>query len=220
MTGHTISVKDLVKHYGRNSPILDHVSFYVDSGDFAILYGQSGCGKTTLLNIMGGLDRPDSGSVLIDDIEITNLHENDLAKVRLNNIGFVFQDYNLLPELTVRENVSLPIGLSGKKNGEWVEELLEEFGLHSLAEEKAAQLSGGESQRAAIARAMANHPRIILADEPTGNLDSQNAEKVLEMFNVARKELDATIILASHDADLASYATRTLRLKDGRIENE
>ncbi len=215
-----IMVKDLVKKYDHRDPVLNGVSFAISEKEFVTISGKSGCGKTTLLNIIGGLDRPTSGSVVLDGIEIEALSENELAKLRLKTIGFVFQDYNLLPELSVLENVSLPLGLAGKKNGERAERLIEKFGLGSIARETANRLSGGEAQRAAIARAMANEPRIILADEPTGNLDEENSENVIDTFEIARKDFGTTIVLATHDPELARFATKKIRLISGRVEEK
>ena len=212
-----IIVKDLVKRYGDKAEVLNGLNFSVEPGDFVAVYGQSGCGKTTLLSVLGGLDRPTSGLVIINDENIVGLDENDIAKFRLMNIGFVFQDYNLLEDLTVEQNVELPLTLSGKADGGRVEYLLKTFGIDHIAKDTANKISGGEAQRAAVARAMANEPKIILADEPTGNLDEENAENVMAMFQVVRREFGTTVVLATHDQDIARQANRAMRLGGGRI---
>jgi len=217
MCGHVIEVKDLVKKYNGRSTVLDGISFVVREGEFVTIYGKSGCGKTTLLNILGGLDRPTSGSVAVDGERLEKLSEDRLAKMRLDKIGFVFQDFNLLMDLTVTENVALPLRFSRKRDNGRVNALLDEFEIRHIADETANKISGGEAQRTAIARAMMNEPRIILADEPTGNLDSENTDNVMEMFSLVRKEFKATIILATHDKELATHATSRLFLEAGKI---
>jgi putative ABC transport system ATP-binding protein len=211
-----IEVRDLVKKFNGRSAVLDGVSFSVAEGEFVMIFGKSGCGKTTLLNILGGLDRPTSGNVIVDGQDIVDLSEDDLAKLRLAEIGFVFQDYNLLMDLTVWENVALPLKFSKKKDGGRVDKLLDKFDIKHIAKETANKISGGEAQRAAIARAMMNEPRIILADEPTGNLDAENTENVLEMFDRVRREFGTTIVLATHDRDLAKRATSRVHLDEGK----
>jgi len=216
MAEHVIEVKDLVKKYNGRKAVLDGVSFAVDESEFVMIYGKSGCGKTTLLNILGGLDRPTSGSVVIDGESISTLSEDELAKMRLEKIGFVFQDYNLLMDLTVRENVALPLKFSKKKDGGRVDKLLDMFDIKHIAKETANKISGGEAQRAAIARAMMNEPKIILADEPTGNLDSENTGNVMDMFNRVRGEFDTTIVLVTHDHELAGHSTFRVHLDSGK----
>jgi putative ABC transport system ATP-binding protein len=216
--GSLIVVENLVKRYGERPDVLGGVSFSIEAGDFVTIYGKSGCGKTTLLNIMGGLDRPSAGSILFEGKDMFGLSENELAEMRLSRIGFVFQDYNLLPDLTVRENLALPLRLSKRKDGRRVEVLLGKFDLEHIADVKSAKISGGEAQRTAIARAMTNEPVIVLADEPTGNLDRGNAENVIDMFQLARTEFHTTIVLATHDENLTSEATRRMFLHDGVID--
>jgi len=214
MTEPVIEVKDLVKRYDGRSTVLDGVSFSVDEGEFVTVYGKSGCGKTTLLNIIGGLDRPTSGSVRIDGIDIVGLSEDEIAGLRLQKIGFVFQDFNLLLDMTVRENIALPLRLSGRRDDAKVNSLLERFDIGDIGDESARRISGGEAQRTAIARAVVNDPRTILADEPTGNLDAENTAKVLAMFHSIRDEYRTTVVLATHDSDLATHATKTINLTD------
>ena len=218
MANPLIQVEGVVKKYDDRPTILDGVTFSVDGGAFVTIYGKSGCGKTTLLNIIGGLDRPSAGEIIIDGLRLGEMNEDGLAKTRMSKIGFVFQDYNLLQDLTIRENVSLPLLLSRKKDGKRVDDLLRRFDIENIAKVTANRVSGGEAQRAAIARAMANDPKIILADEPTGNLDAENTENVIEMFQLTRREFGTTILLATHDEDLAKHATRSIRLVDGMAQ--
>ena len=216
--GDIIVVRDLVKRFNDRVEVLDGLAFSIEAGDFVAVYGKSGCGKTTLLNILGGLDRPTAGSVSIDGEEIADMSEDDLAHLRLNKIGFVFQDYNLIQDITVRENLMLPLRFSKQKSSSHIDRLLSEFGIDHVAGECAKKISGGEAQRTAIARAMVNEPRILIADEPTGNLDEENAESVIDMFGVARADLGATIVLATHDSEIASHATTKMHLRNGGIE--
>lgn len=218
MTEKVIEVADLVKKYNGRSAVLDGVSFSVGAGEFVTVYGKSGCGKTTLLNILGGLDRPTAGSVKIDGQDLGPMTEDDLAKMRLDKIGFVFQDFNLLLDMTVRENVALPLRFSRRKDSGRVDSLLDKFDIVNIAEEPANTISGGEAQRTAIARAMMNDPKILLADEPTGNLDDENAANVLSMFDRVREDFRATIVMATHRPDFSKIGARLFRLADGRFE--
>lgn len=217
MAGHIIEVEGLVKQYNGRNAVLDGVSFSVDEQEFVTVHGRSGCGKTTLLNILGGLDRPTKGAVLIDGEDIVGMSENDLARLRLEKIGFVFQEYNLLMDLTIMENVGLPLRFSGRKDEGRTDKLLETFDIKHIAGTTANKVSGGEAQRAAIARALMNEPKILLADEPTGNLDDENTERVLDMFELARKDFGSTIILATHDSEVAARASRHIHIKDGKV---
>jgi putative ABC transport system ATP-binding protein len=173
-----------------------------------------------LLNILGGLDRPTSGSVVIDGESISDLSEDELAKIRLEKIGFVFQDFNLLMDLTVRENIALPLRFSGKEDGGRIDTMMEKFDIKPLANETANKISGGEAQRVAIARALVNEPKMILADEPTGNLDAENTANVMKMFGLAREDFGTTIILATHDKELAGHATARVFLANGKAAIE
>lgn len=207
-----IAVENLVKAYNHDrEPVIDHLNLRVEKGEMVILMGRSGCGKTTLLNLMAGLDRPTEGSITVDGTILDGMSEDELARFRLLNIGFVFQDYNLISELTILENVSLPLKLAGVKEMSRAHELLEVFDITKIAGEKANTTSGGEAQRAAIARAMANKPKVLLADEPTGNLDEENETNVMEYFNKIQNEFNTTIVLATHNPSLSSYGTRTLQ---------
>jgi len=204
-----IKVESLIKRYNSiKAPILDGLDIEVQTGELFILVGRSGCGKTTLLNIFAGLDRPTSGSVFIDGIRIDQMSEDQLARFRLNNVGFVFQDYNLIADLTILENVTLPLRLAKKKDLSMANHLLEVFDISDLAEEKANRVSGGEAQRAAIARAMANNPKVLLADEPTGNLDMDNELNVMEYFEKVKSRFNTTIVLATHNRDLANFGSK------------
>jgi len=216
MAGQIIRVENLVKKYDGRNAVLDGLNFSVEERELVMVYGKSGCGKTTLLNILGGLDRPTSGEVVLDGVSIAGLSEDDLARMRLQKVGFVFQDYNLLMDLTVKQNVSLPLKFSKRKDAGRVDELLKKFDIHHVANETANKISGGEAQRAAIARAMMNEPKIILADEPTGNLDLENTDNVLKMFQLVRRDFDTTIVLATHDRDLAEHSTSRIFLSNGK----
>ena len=213
----TIQVENLVKKFDGRAAILDGVSFSVTKGEFVMIYGKSGCGKTTLLNILGGLDRPSSGRIILDGINIADCTEDELSRIRLEKVGFVFQDFNLLQELTLKENVALPLKFSGKKDNGKIDGLLEKFDIKNISNETANKVSGGEAQRAAIARAIANDPVIVLADEPTGNLDQENTDNVMKMFELARSDFGTTILLATHDEELATRATKKILLKDGKV---
>jgi ABC-type lipoprotein export system ATPase subunit len=220
MANEVILVADLVKKYNGRSTVLDGVTFTVDPGEFVMIYGKSGCGKTTLLNILGGLDRPTSGEVAIDGRSVVGMSEDALAKLRLEKVGFVFQDFNLLMDLTVKQNVALPSLFSGRQSKDRVEELLKKLGIDKMADEPSNRISGGEAQRTAIARAMMNNPRIILADEPTGNLDSENTANVIATFDLVRNDYGTTIVLATHDKELAKHATKRIYLEDGKARVE
>ena len=216
MPSNVIEVKDLVKKYDDRDPILDGVSFSVQEKEFVTIYGKSGCGKTTLLNILGGLDRPTSGSVEIQGTDIAGLGEDELARIRLKKIGFVFQDYNLMTDLTVRENVALPLRFSRRKSERLIDELLRRFEIEDIAEVTANKISGGEAQRVAIARALVNEPMIILADEPTGNRDFDNTEKVIETLRSIIEDFRTTVLLATHDRELAGYSSMRIHINDGK----
>jgi putative ABC transport system ATP-binding protein len=218
--GALVVASELVKRYDERTAVLNGVGFSIQKGDFVAILGRSGCGKTTLLNILGGLDRPTSGVVEIEGENIVEMDENELARLRLQKIGFVFQEYNLLNDLTVRENIELPLKFSSKTDRDRVDRLQETFGISHISTDTVNKISGGEAQRTAIARAMINEPSIILADEPTGNLDDENAENVMEMFQLARNEFGTTIVLATHNRQVAEHASRTMHLHEGRMNDE
>jgi putative ABC transport system ATP-binding protein len=216
MPGPAVEVLDLVKKYNGREAVLNGVTFSIDSSEFVTVFGKSGCGKTTLLNIIGGLDRPTSGDVRIEGHSTVGMSEDQLARMRLDRIGFVFQDYNLLSDLTVRENIALPLLFSGKKVAKSPDFLMDEFGITEIADETPNRISGGEAQRVAIARAMMNEPKVILADEPTGNLDSENTMNVIDAFKLIVEDFGATILLATHDKDLSRHSSMILLLDSGK----
>jgi putative ABC transport system ATP-binding protein len=202
---------------------LDGVDFVVSRGEFVAIMGPSGSGKSTLLHMLGGLDTPTAGEVLLSDQPLSHLDDDQIARVRRQKVGFIFQFYNLLPTLSAAENVALPLLIDGKSlvsTRQQVNELLALVNLADRADHRPDQLSGGQQQRVAIARAFVNQPEIVLADEPTGNLDSRAGAAILELLGRICRELDATIVMVTHDARAASYADRVVFLKDGRIIHE
>ena len=214
-----IEVKNLCKSYGALKVLRD-VSFRVAAGEIVSIVGASGAGKTTLLQIVGTLSRPDSGKVCIDGVDITTLGDTALSAFRNRKIGFVFQFHHLLPEFTALENICMP-GLIGGRDrrevNEQARELLAMMGLSARADHKPAQLSGGEQQRVAIARALINSPAVVLADEPSGNLDSRNRDEIHRLFFTLRERLGQTLVIVTHDEHLADRADRKIVLADGRI---
>jgi putative ABC transport system ATP-binding protein len=220
-----IELMDVKKIYvsdGVPTEALRGVTMAIKRGEFVAIVGPSGCGKSTLLHIVGGLDRPTSGKVIVDGIDFNKLSDDDLARVRNEKMGFVFQFYNLIPYLSVFRNVELPLivkGIPPRERRERVLMVLDEVGLADKAYSKPTRLSGGEQQRVAIARALVNEPAIILADEPTGNLDSKNKIAIAELFK-RLNEKGRTILVVTHDLEVASYAGRILYIRDGRIERE
>ncbi len=217
-----VKLEDLRKHYKRGSEIiraLDGVTLDIEKGEFAAVVGRSGSGKTTMLDLVGLLLRPTSGRLIIDDVDTTKLSDRDLAHMRAQKIGFVFQEYNLLPGLNVLENVMLPLRYS--KNGaggrERALELLSRVDLTDRIKHRPSELSGGQQQRVAIARSMINRPSLILLDEPTGAVDTETAEQLVALLKRLNKEDLVTIIVVTHDLDVASQTSRNIRLKDGRV---
>lgn len=219
-----IETYDLTKIYsgGENEVrALDGVSLGVDRGEFVAVVGSSGSGKSTLLHLLGGLDIPTSGKVIIDDTDIYALAPDDLTVFRRRSIGFVFQKYNLIPELNVYENITLPLGLDGRDaNPDEVAELLNILGIEDKKRSLPSKLSGGQQQRVAIARALITKPHIILADEPTGNLDSQAGADVMRALISLNKRYKQTIILITHNNELARMTPRIVRIEDGRIADD
>ncbi len=218
-----VELEQIRKSYVRGNEhvlVLDHLSLHVDEGDFFALMGPSGSGKTTLLNIMAGIDRPDSGSVRVAGADLTALDEAALSTWRSQNIGFVFQFYNLIPVLSALENVALPLSLlrmSSKERKERALFALEVVGLADRAGHRPGQLSGGQEQRVAIARALVSDPRIVVADEPTGDLDRTSAGEVLALLSRLNKEFKKTIAMVTHDEAAASYAAKIIRLDKGKL---
>ena len=213
--------KNLTKTYtiaDREIRVLDNVSLSVSAGEFLVIEGSSGSGKTTLLSLLSGLDKPSSGRVLLENTDITETSEDDLAPLRNEIIGFVFQSFHLVPSLTALENVMFPAEIRHDPlAGDKAQELLKRVGMQNRSTNYPHQLSGGEMQRVAICRAVINNPRIIFADEPTGNLDSENGKAVLDLLLEFHKERRTTLVLVTHSTDIARIAHRTIVLKDGRI---
>ena len=214
---------DLCKTYRQGEEdikALDHVSIEIDEGGFVCLSAPSGGGKTTLLNAIGGLDKPDSGEVYISGRRIDNLSKGELAELRLRQIGFVFQAFNLIPVLTAIENVEFVMQVQGVPSGDRQEqalEILEEVGLAGLEDRRPADMSGGQQQRVAVARAIVSRPALVLADEPTANLDSKTADGLMELFRELNDHHNTTFVIATHDKRVMSYARRLVRMLDGRI---
>jgi putative ABC transport system ATP-binding protein len=210
-------VTKTVSSGGQPLTILHPLDLYVPSGQFLAIVGPSGSGKSTLLGLIAGLDAPSGGRVVIDGTDITNLDEDALARLRGEKIGFVFQFFHLVPSLTALENILVPMEIAGRRDARMrAQTLLDEVGLHDRGHHYPSQLSGGEQQRVAIARALANDPPLILADEPTGNLDSTNGRHILDLLLQVKQSRGATLVLVTHDASIAVLADEQLRLRDGR----
>jgi putative ABC transport system ATP-binding protein len=220
----SVQVVNLYKRYGEgpeSTLALGGVSFAVAKGEFVTISGPSGSGKSTLLNQIGALDRPTSGQVFLDGIDISKLSSIELAKIRNRKLGFVFQDFYLIPRMSTLENVELPLAIEGvgaKPRRERAMALLERFGIASKAKQSPNNLSGGQRQRVAVARALANDPSIILADEPTGNLDSQNARLTMDFLGKLQEDFGKTLIVITHDLEVAKAAERTIMMRDGLVE--
>lgn len=221
-----VVVTALSKHYRRGKQVIEAlkgINLGIEEGEFIAIMGPSGCGKSTLLHLLGGLDRPTSGSVVVADHDLSRLDEEALAAFRRHHIGFVFQFFNLLPTLSAQENVALPLvalGMNGAERRRRALEALEMVGLAHRASHKPHELSGGEQQRVAIARAIVARPKLILADEPTGDLDSQNAALVVALLKGLNRDLGLTLVVATHNPEVAAGAHRTLLLRDGQVIEE
>lgn len=221
-----LQIEKISKTYhskGIDYPVLKEITATVHDGEFVAIMGPSGSGKTTLLNVISGFISADGGKVILDGQDILTGEENELTKIRQHKLGFVFQDFMLLNGLTVRENIFLPQIIAGKPKSQMeqnTQNLLTIFGIEKIAEKYPAEVSGGQKQRASIARALSNNPSIILADEPTGNLDSKSSASVIEAFLNAKSQMKATIFMVTHDAFAASYADKVIALKDGIIFGE
>ncbi len=203
-------------------PVLKGISLDIFKNEYVALMGPSGSGKSTLMNILGCLDSPTGGKYILNGKDVSKMHDNDLAEVRNTEIGFVFQQFNLLPRLTAAENVALPLvyaGIAKKERLERAMEALKKVGLVERSHHKSNELSGGQIQRVAIARALVNNPSILLADEPTGNLDSKTSEEVMHLFSLIQ-EAGNTVVLVTHEEDIAAYAHRVVRLRDGLVESD
>ena len=213
----TVDVRDVAKVYGNQTEALRGVSLAIEKGEMVSIIGQSGSGKTTLLNIIGGLDKPSKGAVYINGIDIAKLSRNELAKFRRENIGFVFQQFHLIPYLTALENVMLAQYFHSMADEEEAKHALEAVGLGHRVGHLPSQLSSGEQQRVCIARALINEPKLLLADEPTGNLDQANSKNIMELFKKLHQQQNITIILVTHDPSIAETAKRTIKVTDGTI---
>lgn len=216
-----LEVKELTKKYGEGESeviALDHVSFSVERGEFVAIIGASGSGKSTLMNMIGGIDDPTSGSIIIDGNEIQAMSEDELAIFRRRNLGIVYQFYNLIPTLTAEENIALPWKLDGRKaNKERLSEIMNMLGLEKRAKHLPGQMSGGQQQRVSIGRALINEPAFILADEPTGNLDSKTSREILDILKFTNQKYKQTILLVTHDEKIALQANRIITIGDGKI---
>ena len=219
-----LEVTNLSKIYGRGDTMvkaLDNVSFSVDKGEFVAIIGPSGSGKSTLLHILGGVDVPTKGSVIINQTDISTLDETALAIFRRRQIGLIYQFYNLIPILTVKENLTLPLLLDGRKpDPKQIDTLVKRLGLEHRLDHLPNQLSGGQQQRVSIGRALVNNPAIMLADEPTGNLDSENSKEIISLLRQFNKEYNQTVIIITHDEKIANSADRVITIEDGKITGD
>jgi putative ABC transport system ATP-binding protein len=215
---------DVSKSYGSGDAAvvaLDDISVSLDAGVFTAIMGPSGSGKSTLLHVLAGLDRPDSGEVYLGDTEITSLSDRALTLLRRDQIGFIFQAFNLLPTMTAAENIELPIRIAGRKpDAFWVQSIVETVGLADRLDHRPSELSGGQQQRVAAARALASRPQVVFADEPTGALDSRSSAELLGFLRKAVEELDQTVVMVTHDPTAAGYADRVIFLADGQVVDE
>ncbi|HBG7379362.1 TPA: ABC transporter ATP-binding protein [Clostridioides difficile] len=219
-----LRVENLTKSYGKNETKVDaikNVSLSVEKGTFIAITGPSGSGKSTLLHLLGGVDRPTSGKVYINDVDIYNLKTKDLAIFRRRNIGLIYQFYNLIPVLNVKENILLPAELDNRDiDRKYFDDLMKTLGLIDREKHLPNQLSGGQQQRTSIGRALINRPSIILADEPTGNLDSKNSKEILELLKLSVKKYNQTLIMITHDKNMALQADRIISIEDGIIKSD
>ena len=218
----SVRLLSLTKHYKRGNEViraLDGVTLDIDKGEFVAVVGRSGSGKTTMLDLMGLLLRPTAGTLYIDDIDTTKLGDRQLAQMRARRVGFVFQEYNLLSGLNVLENVMLPLRYvkDGKSGRGRAVELVERVGLSDRLRHRPTELSGGQAQRVAIARSMVNSPSLILLDEPTGAVDTETAQQLIDLLKRLNREEQVTVVIVTHDLDIANQATRQIRLKDGKV---
>lgn len=219
-----LKVEHLTKTYGSGENLVhavDDVSFSVEKGEFVAIVGASGSGKSTLLHLIGGVDRPTSGKIFVDGNDISKMNDDKLAVFRRRQVGIVYQFYNLIPILTVEENITLPCDLDGRGvDRERLEMILDSFGLRARRKHLPNQLSGGQQQRTSIARALINNPSLVLADEPTGNLDSKSSEEVMSMLKMCNQSYGQTVIMITHNLDIAKQADRIITISDGKIVEE
>lgn len=219
-----LKVENLTKTYGSGENLVhavDDVSFSVEKGEFVAIVGASGSGKSTLLHLIGGVDRPTSGKIFVDGNDISKMNDDKLAVFRRRQVGIVYQFYNLIPILTVEENITLPCDLDGRGvDRERLEMILDSFGLRARRKHLPNQLSGGQQQRTSIARAIINNPSLVLADEPTGNLDSKSSDEVMSMLKMCNQSYGQTVIMITHNLDIAKQADRVITISDGKIVEE
>lgn len=219
-----LKVENLSKTYKTGKievKALDNVSFSVEKGDFVAIVGASGSGKSTLLHILGGVDRPTSGHIYLNGKDVYKLNENNLAIFRRREVGLIYQFYNLIPILNVKENITLPVLLDGAKpDKKYLEELIHTLGLENRTNHLPSELSGGQQQRVSIGRALMNHPALLLADEPTGNLDSKSSAEIMELLSISNEKYNQTIIMITHDKNLALRAKRIITIADGKIVSD
>lgn len=219
-----LEVKDLTKIYGNDENkvvALDHVSFTVEKGEFIAIVGSSGSGKSTLLHLIGGVDKPTSGEVIVNGQNVYKKNENELAIFRRREVGLIYQFYNLIPILTVEENMTLPVLLDNKKvNQERLDELLRILDLKAREKHLPRELSGGQQQRVSIGRALMNAPSLVLADEPTGNLDSKNSKEIIDLLKLTQKRYKQTLIMITHDENIAMQADRIIVIEDGKLKKD
>lgn len=219
-----LKVENLTKTYGSGENLVnavDDVSFSVEKGEFVAIVGASGSGKSTLLHLIGGVDRPTSGKIFVDGNDISKMNDDKLAVFRRRQVGIVYQFYNLIPILTVEENITLPCDLDGRGvDRERLEMILDSFGLRARRKHLPNQLSGGQQQRTSIARALINNPSLVLADEPTGNLDSKSSDEVMSMLKMCNQSYGQTVIMITHNLDIAKQADRIITISDGKIVEE
>lgn len=219
-----LEVKNLTKIYGNDENkvvALDHVSFTIEKGEFIAIVGSSGSGKSTLLHLIGGVDKPTSGEVIVNGQNVYKKNENELAIFRRREVGLIYQFYNLIPILTVEENMTLPVLLDNKQvNQERLDELLRILDLKSREKHLPRELSGGQQQRVSIGRALMNAPSLVLADEPTGNLDSKNSKEIIDLLKLTQKRYNQTLIMITHDENIAMQADRIIVIEDGKIKKD
>ena len=219
-----VEARNVYRRYGEGEAAVDaltDVSVEFPKGRFAAIMGPSGSGKSTLMHILAGLDRPTSGSVKLDGVELTDLDDRRLTQLRRDRIGFIFQTFNLLPVLSAEENILLPLSIAGSKpDKEWLGRLIDTIGIRDRLSHRPAEMSGGQQQRVAVARALVSRPAVVFADEPTGNLDSKASGDVLELLRHAVDDFGQTVVMVTHDAHAASFADRLIVLADGRIEHD
>ena len=219
-----LKIENLSKTYGKNEAKVDalkNINLSIDKGEFVAIVGPSGSGKSTLLHLIGGVDKPSEGKVYINDVDIYNLKEKDLSIFRRRNVGLIYQFYNLIPVLSVKENILLPAELDNRKiEKEYLDDLLKTLGLKERENHLPNELSGGQQQRTSIGRALINRPSIVLADEPTGNLDSKNSKEVIELLKLSVKKYKQTLIMITHDTSIALQADRVITIEDGTIKSD